>query len=90
MPYGSAEIEKKVENATLVGKYNIDDIAENIFKIYTHNKKIETDLIVDNYRCGDCVKIKTEWDGEKTAQILKLDSDIKNSMYAKAVLKING
>ena len=90
LPYGCADKELSITDATLITEENIDEVAERQLNICKNNKTFETDLIVDNNKCGDNVIMNTEWEGQKKMKILKIDADIKTHMYAKAVLRING
>ena len=78
----------EITDATLISNSNADKVLLNVFNHYIKNTTLETDIVIENNKCGDNVNLHTDWSGKKQGHIEKLEYDIRNKTIGKVVQRI--
>ena len=87
---GAATNQVEIKDATLVSNSNADAVLFNVYNHYMKNNTLESDVIIDGYKCGDSVILHTEWSGDKTGRIEQLEYDICNKTIGRVVQRVDG
>ena len=86
---GALDVKNVIEltDCTLISSSNVEEIATRVLNYYLKTKKVNAKIILGDNDLGDKVTIDTDYEGELTGTIEKLEISGNNKLAGKVVIR---
>lgn len=86
---GALDIQNIIEvsDCTIISSNNAEEVAERILEHYLKSKKVSAKIILGDNDLGDKVTVETDFEGEITGVIEKIEISANNKLAGKVVVR---
>lgn len=86
---GALDIQNIIEvsDCTIVSSNNAEEVAQNVLDYYLKSKKVSAKIVLGDNDLGDTVTVETDFEGNVTGVIEKIEINANNKLAGKVVVR---